>query len=909
MVIWHRLFLKVIFALGLGVYATLVYVQHDQGFINFFHAQLKEQLHKRLQINFEGAIKSINFLRAQVVIENVVCTPLNTTEHWSFRTETCSVNFSWFLLWYTKKFHININCKKLHAKSGITNNSLTLIETIKKMVYGSQESLPIILHNITLQQAKIKIDDPLFAGSWVTFNGQCNQIANLFKIRFYITDGSIVMDHRLLLSKIVGSLQGAIQVDQKIHFQINTDLTMKLEGLEPSNQDVRCEGTWTEQQAVCTAYNQDRSFQVDPLIITWHNQVLSQAHVALPATYFTNFFGLKQLSKDLKGACVIDFVTSSTDTVSGQLVTQDLCYKGHTFEHLTLSFVKDISFVRGQIEAHKKEGIFAGPWSFDLLTQQCEINLNNHTNWPLDSKNTWQIPAYKGSFFCKYDHSTQLATFDATTTIGNLKTDRAIPFTAKGSYNVSGLLAVNGMIDVYNYSGQLQLFPMFKPLQVNCFNAENVELLSWKLHGSEHELIQADVSYELVQKILQDYFEYNVSGQGSFSITGTCKDAVFQTHIETHNSTIELPETYNFISAITGNCIFDSAKQIIFFEDFLIKLHKGFVGLAKARIDYNDQYQVTFMHVPITFKKCFLNWKDIFLVVTSGSCLLQKKGEEPYCVESMLILERGQLKENPFSLTGQQAVTHSFLPTTLFDPEKVKIICTITTEKPLHIKTPQIESRAVIDLTLENFEKIFQFSGKLRLLGGQVHFPYKPLYITRAEVKFLPTQTVDDPFVQLLAQGTLKRYGVTLLVSGTLQDPHITVSSVPALSEEQIISLLFTGVLDESLNVLVPTLVIRNIESFIFGPAHNRTANTWLSSLKNIRFVPSFIDQTGRGGFRGAIEVDVNEQLHAKLQKNFSLSEDTRIEFEYLASDEISFKAIKDERSDLGAEVEMRFKF
>jgi hypothetical protein len=179
-----RFFLKIIFALVLGVYATVLYVQHDQGFINFVHAQLKEQLHKRLQITFQGTVKSLDLLRAQIVIENVVCVPVDTTERWNFRAESCLINFSWFLLWYTKKFYINIDCKKLHAKSGITNNSLTLIESLKKIIYSSQESLPIILHSITLQQAQTKIDDPLFAGTWVTCNGQCNAVADLFKIRF-----------------------------------------------------------------------------------------------------------------------------------------------------------------------------------------------------------------------------------------------------------------------------------------------------------------------------------------------------------------------------------------------------------------------------------------------------------------------------------------------------------------------------------------------------------------------------------------------------------------------------------------------------------------------------------------------------------------------------------------------------
>src|SRR5581483_3576363 len=84
---------------------------------------------------------------------------------------------------------------------------------------------------------------------------------------------------------------------------------------------------------------------------------------------------------------------------------------------------------------------------------------------------------------------------------------------------------------------------------------------------------------------------------------------------------------------------------------------------------------------------------------------------------------------------------------------------------------------------------------------------------------------------------------------------------------------------------------------------------SWLKPFKNIHLVPSFTDQTGRGGLRGAIEIDVNERTHALIQKNFNLTEDTRFEVEYLLSDDITVRGIRDERKDVGGEVEMRWKF
>ena len=83
----------------------------------------------------------------------------------------------------------------------------------------------------------------------------------------------------------------------------------------------------------------------------------------------------------------------------------------------------------------------------------------------------------------------------------------------------------------------------------------------------------------------------------------------------------------------------------------------------------------------------------------------------------------------------------------------------------------------------------------------------------------------------------------------------------------------------------------------------------WLKPFERISFIPRFTDQTGRGGLKGIIEVDVNDRLRASVEKNFSLSENASAEVEYLLSDDVSLKVNKDDRSDLGAELEMRFKF
>ena len=106
----------------------------------------------------------------------------------------------------------------------------------------------------------------------------------------------------------------------------------------------------------------------------------------------------------------------------------------------------------------------------------------------------------------------------------------------------------------------------------------------------------------------------------------------------------------------------------------------------------------------------------------------------------------------------------------------------------------------------------------------------------------------------------------------------------------------------------------QNIKNVIFDSDHSRFGvRTYFRRLfkpfKHVHIMPSFTDQTGRGGLRGTIEVDIGQRWRALAQKNFSLSEDTRFELEYLLSDDIAVRGVRDEHGDVSSEVEMRWKF
>jgi hypothetical protein len=905
----HRFIFKTTAALLLGVYLTILYLQTSDRFIAIAQSELKKQFLTQLGVKFQGKLKSINLLTLNLEFTDASFVPVNQQDGWKWRADEFNMNLSWFSFLYRKLFALDIVFKKYEVSTTIVKGRLSVMDHIKKVIGSMQNMpLPIALRSIMFQQAKMNIQGGQNINTVLYWNGQLGKAGSLYKSRFYLVDGSITVGVTQVASKMSGITSITLQPGIPLHYRITNDLQMNIDHLPEGKQVCVLEGTWDDSQGACVLNNHDYSFHVDPIRTCCHaNQFMVEGTITVPLSYFGKIFGGNFIAEKTNGTCDVSFVGDPAGQISGMVTINDPAYEGYGLENVSLSFLTDGIAARGSLRAHKQGGRFAGAWSVDTVTKTCKADLVNHTTWPISQKGYWEIPPHEGRVSFSFNQNSK-TNADYRIAVQHKKTESIVQ--SKGSCTVSpsGKLYALGDIDHKKYSVNLQLFPDFKPLSVLYKDKNEKSLLHVSMRPPYYKEVKATLSYDFIRSMIQDYFDYDLSGQGMFHVSGVYDKQQLEARIYSEDTTIRLPEMYNFISSISGDCTVQSSPLRMQLKNFTAQFHKGSLTCSNALIHLNDRLEPTFLHVPVRIDKCFLNWRDDFFAVTSGSCVLQKRLTEPYSIDGFVVIEKGQLKENPLSQQGQREVTQFMLPSSLFSDKDLKVHIGLMTRDPLYIKTPQLQSRAVIDVELSNTPRNPKLSGKLKLLGGVLHFPYRPLYITRSELQFFKDQPYD-PIVDFIAQGTIKKYAVTLSVSGTLQDPQITVSSVPSLSEEQIIALLFTGSIEESLNVMVPTLVMRNIEALVFGSASQRASEHWLDPLKKIRIVPSFTDQTGRGGFRGALEIDVSDHLHAKLQKNFSLSEDTRIEIEYLVSDDMSLKVLKDERSDIGAEVEMRFKF
>ena len=348
-------------------------------------------------------------------------------------------------------------------------------------------------------------------------------------------------------------------------------------------------------------------------------------------------------------------------------------------------------------------------------------------------------------------------------------------------------------------------------------------------------------------------------------------------------------------------------------RDMQCTMHNGRLGSSIIQVKLGDDLRPRYVYAPVLIERCLLNMgKDLFAIV-SGNLVMHKNEKHGSLLKGQLFLDRAQLKENLFSDVFQKNM-RSFTRFA-FDTDDDDMCCDIRikTKYPVRVQTPFLHTDARIDLAITQNIRKPQVTGSIHLHAGQLNFPYKPLYITKGALHFLPHQ-LDNPLVELVAKNNIKKHDITLQVHGSLQEPHVALESSPTLTEGQIISLLLVGSQEESLNMVMPALLMQNITSLLFGYNQTETKmSRYFGSLfkpfNRIHLVPSFIDQSGRGGLRGAIEIDISDRWHAVIQKNFSLTEDTRFVLEYLLSDDISIRGTRDIRRDLIGEVEMRWKF
>lgn len=902
--------LRTLMAFIIGSVIALYCLQEDSYVQKMLQKKIIHIFESSFDCQVRGNITKVNFFSGYLEGKNIIVTPKNE-DTWSWETDIIQASFSWFDFFIHRSLCLEISAQDIHVFSKISNNTLSISTHLKKMIEGSV-GLPVKLKMLSIKKGTLDIADKNSAiKATSNFSLQLSALPERLRIMLYLTQGFIAHQENNIMHALNATINFEKQLDnslKEVNISLVVDAQALLDNVCESQQHLNIFGRFVGNQGKVSLATKDNTCFVNiDLDDTLQGTHVAQAHLPLD---MINSIVQKKLDQSLQGIADVELVIQGhNNDITGTIRASDISFHGYNAGSINIQAQRINHLWSGSITSKNTVlGVLKFLFSTAPDTKAITIDLTNHATINLFNTPYWTINPQKLVASCNYSNGTLQGNYFVTAQ--HIKIDNSVTTEGTLSYD-SNTLNIEGAHDNKKYTCSI-LLPDFIIKNFKYGDKNNYQPLvkAWSSCENNQHSINADIRYDLVRFLLSNILNVDPSGEGMFHISASLKDYIIKGTIELDKSNIRLIPTYNFIRDLHSSFTVDLAKKHILINDFALGLHKGTISSNRAKI-YFDQQGISFMHIPLVIQNLFLNIDKNLYTTTSGFVLFEKN--ETPAIRGRLFIDRGQLTKNIFSIQMQhylaQAVGTSLFPHTLDALYDI----TVETKKPLHIKTSFLETDASAVLSIKGSVNNPTVSGKINLSMGTLGFPYKKLYITNCVLYFLPNQ-LKDPVIELTAQGKIKKYQITLRASGSLQNPHITFESSPPLTEEQILTLLLAGSENGSFALVMPALIMQNVHNIIFGP--DQTSSKLETYFKNIlepfryiRIIPSFTDLSGRGGFKGSIEIDVNDQLHGLIQKNFSLPEDTRFEVEYNLSDDISLRSIKDERGDLGGEVEMRWKF
>ncbi len=902
-----RLLSKIVLSLFLGLFLALAWFQFDERFIALANSGMEKVFEKQLNCQFKGKVVRVNPFLLTIHFEDVQVEPFDMSNNWSWSVAQMTMKLSFLEYLYYGAFGLHVNLTTLHSFSGLKKNGVPMVsDHLLDLFAGANFSVPISFQTVAIVDGSLLVDDVDRKVSFIChWNSNAGKAGRDFKSKFYLSDTSLTLDNK----KIFEQFSGQITFDAlhgNAFIRMATDAMFMLPQLPEDQRDCYVLGSWDKNAGSFVVYNQDRTLSFVPIeLVMGKKGLLVNAEGVILLEYLKRFF-YPHISQTLKGMGYLKVSGDLNGSLQTKVRMQDVGYGSYLLDELYGDVMHVSSEWRGSIGATKNNAAVTGTWWWSDSVKQGVVQLVNRNTLPFLTSTYWQtLPGrtalqivFKNDGNGKLEYVTQLA---------HKKTEHTVNSSGTVTHT-NTTIKCSGSVGDNTYTATVNTKPMWLKSFIYA-NGAKKKLIT--LTTNKQNKFSLSFDYDAAQMFALDWLDLDLYGQGVFDVSGCMEFPKFVGTLSFKNGTIRPAGMYNFISDITARFIGDVNKKECSIKDTLITLHQGKIVSDKISCFFNDDGSVYGLHSPFRFESCFLNWSKYLYAICTGSFVLQVGSGVENALDGFLVFERSQFKENIFALQTQKSAINA-LPRQ-HALSSLSLNLGVSTQAPLLVSTPHLQTQAILDWFLTGKLGAPELQGSLQLKGGKLVFPGQTLAISQGKLTFAPTHS-EDPLLDLTAQARIKKYLVTMNIGGTIKEPEVLLQATPGLSEEQIIMLLLTGSEQESFNIMVPSLVMRNLETILFGPSKalghaSNTLSSWLKPLEKVTFVPRFNDQTGTGGFKGVLEVEVSKRLRAVLEKDFSLAEDTAAEIEYLASDDVSFKVNRDERGDIGAEVEMRFKF
>lgn len=898
---------KISAGLLLGIWLTAFVLQEDPWVKAHVGSWYKRTVGTALNCVMEGEVERLSFMPLSLTLKNVhVTPPHHAPAAWHWRCARYATGGSYFSFLRFGMAALWITVEEPVITSALSGGTLAIEPHIRTLLQPAALDVPVYLDTVVLKNGTLTVHDPATATKlFLNASYDVRLVRNALKSTLFLHDGYAIWQGHELFS----ALGGTLNLTFAAHTTVAADCRLVVPQLEGYRAGCSLRGMWESGSGTFVFKNASESLVIDPITVARAGDSFKVAlRGKVPCSYIGRFFCNERQASLMQGDLLLDAAgeVSPYDRFwQVNSASDDLLYDGSTLGTIgALSVSGNAAGSKAswlwQTPCGPHRGVFSWDSSAGAGVLQVETALH-------------QLP--KNSF---------LSAFPRTITAEFCSTNDGIAGTyAAHTADAPGVRAVALQGEFVAQQQELTTTGTIneKQYQLTCSKEGSWVLERFKYCApSGKELItlarnnkafDAHIHFPLVRALVRSTCNYDVQGEGVVALNLQATEAGYKGLISLHEGAIRLPETYNFITNLSAGVTVNTFNSLVTLEDVACTLHKGSVHCNRATLFFDPSYQLSFAYVPLLFDNCLLNVRRDLFALVSGNLAYTHEHKSMPQLKGQLVLEQAQFSESLFS---EKLHKELFLATDAqsgtFDSA---CDVTVTSRYPARVTTSLIEAQTKINLHVRGTVRKPEISGALELVSGTLAFPYKPLHITKGHVYFLPSQQLD-PMIEMTAKNKIKKHHVTMQVSGSLKNHQVTFESMPALTEEQIASLLFSGSYGASLNIAAPALIMKQLQGALFNSEESAERLALYRSkvpdtFKNISLVPSFVEKNGKIGLRGALEIDLSDRWRALVQKDLTEVDDARFEVEYLLSDDISLRAVRDERSEVSGEVEVRWKF
>lgn len=791
----------------------------------------------------------------------------------------------------------------------------------------------LTIHNCALDIESIGSQITVLAEATLTVGADANNsswIAHLDS-----KNSKITLNNQDILTNIKGA-SSFIRKNTETSFSVASNHSCTYSPLP--HHDFIITGTWNNTNKIYTIANTQEKTD---LLVSF-DQPKSKAHIAgtIPLEACTNLYkhitGTERASlKNTQGLIKLDIALEQMPNsfiCSGNAELykiNNLPYPIHTLSINNLQLTNNTSSAEFTATLPLNT-IIAGTSSWNNNTKQGEINFTNTTDIELltsrkPSNKGWIVLANEGQSTITFNDKgeglgsfniklTQEPTSECTTHKGSLVFNTQ-------SFKLSGKSAT----DAYEASFLLQPKIHCSTITYTTSNEPN-PVIKLNHNVDNPYLLEGSIKYSFLQSLISQHVRRTLLGKNNF-ITFTINQEnpeKLSGSIKSKGNNFCIPEFNNLIKNFSGKFCLNIPAQELHCSDITVDFSKG--SITCPQLNYCFAAEKSFLHAPIEINNLLINWKKDLHSFIYGTLLASKQNDSGITEVTGNIILKKTIVKGDFLSTNETSQYSSFnLKKSETFPIKAAI--RVTTEKPALIKTAALETHASVNI-MAHYDSNSTSNQQLKLTGaidledGHLKFLQNKLFIDYGKIQFM-TSSPADAMIDLIAKNRINKYTISMQASGSLRKNSLVLESTPELTEEQILSLLLAGSENSSLQSDLPIILMQNLNTYLLSSSStNNSASAVMHALskplKYFQIAPIFTDQAGHseGGIKGTFSYAFNDQIRAQLQKNLTFTQqdslgldDVWFNVEYLVSDDINVKFVREQHGDMGSEVEVKFKF